>query len=57
MLREFKKVEIVPVRGYFGTINLFLPFTSKNSRLANFLDRVKGISMVMTSGYNIFAIK
>lgn len=61
MFQNSKKVEMVPVRGYFGTINLFLPFTSKNFRLANFLDKVKvkskGISMRRTSGYNIFAIK
>ena len=59
MFRDFKKVEMVPVRGYFGTINLFIPFTSKNFGIANLLDKVKGkgISMRMTSGYNIFAIK
>ena len=57
MFRDFKKVEIVPVRGYFGTINLFVPFTSKNFRLAKFLDKFQSINARMTSGYNIFVVK
>lgn len=53
MFRDFQKVEIAPVRGFCGTINLFIP--PKISSIANFLD--KFIHCDVTSGYNIFAIR
>ena len=57
MFRDFGQIEAVPVRGYFGTINLFIPHTSKTFWLTRFLDKLGSVSNTMTSGYNIFAIK
>lgn len=57
MFQDFTEMEMVPVRGYFGTINLFAPFTSKNFWLTDLLDKWKGTRPRMTSGYNIFAVK
>jgi len=62
MFRDFKEVEFIPVRGVVGIINLLIPFTPKNSRLANFFDKLLGKTKYSffknnTSGYNIFAVK
>lgn len=57
MFRDFTEIRMVPVRGYLGTINLFIPYTSKNFWLTKFLDKLTSTSTTMTSGYNILAIK
>lgn len=59
MFRDFESVRKIPIRGYFGTLNLlFIPFTSKNSRVADFLDKMIADKFPhTTSGFYIFAIK
>ncbi len=57
MFRDFSSVRVAAVRGYLGTLNLFVPGTSKDCRMTGFLDRLVGGRTGVTSGYNIFAIK
>jgi len=55
MFRDFVSTEIVEVRGYSGTLALFVPGSKYLAPLANFFDRFTGYGV--TSGYNIFAVK
>ncbi len=59
MFRDFESIKKIPIRGYFGTLNLlFIPFTSKNSRVADFVDRIIAKKFPnVTSGWNILAVK
>ena len=57
LFRNFTNVKVIPIRGFFGTLNLFIPFTSKNFFLTNFIDKMIKTNSSITSGYNIFAIK
>ncbi len=55
MFRHFVEVKTAEVRGYFGTLALFVPGNKYLTPLTNFLDRLTGHGV--TSGYNIFAVK
>ncbi|MFC1962399.1 methyltransferase domain-containing protein [Chloroflexota bacterium] len=58
MFRKFETIRPVPVRGYCGVINLFIPFTPKTSAVAHFLDRfISRKFPTVTSGWNVFAVK
>jgi len=55
MFSDFIGAKVVEVRGYFGTLALFMPVFKSLASLVNFLDRftVYGV----TPGYNLFATK
>lgn len=55
MFRDFVGVKVVEVRGYFGTLALFIPVLKSLAPITSLLDRFTGYGV--TSGYNIFAVK
>jgi len=55
LFRHFVGVKIIPVRGYLGTLALFVPGGKYLAPLANLFDRLTGHGV--TSGYNLFARK
>lgn len=61
MFQDFREVEIVRIRGYLGTINLFLPSLISQcfSSVANLLDKfiIRDLGGNVTSAYNVFAVK
>ena len=64
MFSDFKELKVVPVRGLFGTLSLFIPKIGHIlEQIANIIDEFiyrlhKGSGYKnLASGYNIFAIK
>lgn len=60
LFRDFSKVEIMPVRGFFETWFYFLPFGLNRifaPILGRFFDKLKKQSGSQASGYHIFAVK
>lgn len=60
LLKNFRNIEICPVRGFWETWFYFLPFRLNRvfaPTLGRFLDKVRRQSGNQASGYNVFAIK
>lgn len=58
LFRNFSEINVVNVRGMFGTLSLMFPkIGNKLESLGNTIDRFIGKNNQIISGYNIFGVK